>query len=88
MHFTNKTAVLLASITAATAFPLEESTGNLHHLFGRSAIYDASCDRDPFNTGKTFKQKVTQAFTDATEMARITQTGLDSKGNAFTESTA
>lgn len=88
MHFTKRTALLLAGVTAVVALPLEESKSNLHRLFTRTARYDASCDRKIPSSDKTYKQKVELAFTDASQLALWTQQGKDSKGNAFTESTA
>jgi hypothetical protein len=69
------------------AMPLEVST--LHRLATRGAKYQSSCDRKiPNGDGKTYKEKAQKAFADANSLAQYTQNGQDSKGNAFTESTA
>jgi hypothetical protein len=88
MYFTGTVAILLAAATAAIAVPLEGTGSTLHLLLARTARYDASCDRKIPGSEKTYKEKVQQAFTDASQMALVTQEGKDSKGNAFTESTA
>lgn len=71
----------------ASALPLDES-GTLHQLVARTARYDPSCDRKIPGSDKTYKEKVQNAFTDASELASTTQNGKDSNGNSFTESTA
>lgn len=87
MHFTKSSICLLAGATAVAAIPLEAST--LHRLVARGARYDTSCDRKiPNGDGKTYKDKAQSAFGDANTLAQYSQTGEDSKKNAFTESTA
>jgi hypothetical protein len=87
MHFTKGSLFLLAGATAVAAIPLEDST--LHRLVARGARYHSSCDRKiPNGDGKTYKDKAQKAFGDANTLAQYSQSGKDSKNNAFTESTA
>ncbi|KAI0405282.1 hypothetical protein F4802DRAFT_597409 [Xylaria palmicola] len=90
MHYTESIAamLLLAGSTSAVALPGGQVNGGLHHLFARGTNYDASCDRKIPGSDKIFKDKISKAFGDAGALALATQTGEDSKGNAFTESTA
>ncbi|KAK7909013.1 SGNH hydrolase [Apiospora marii] len=88
MHFTQRSALLLTGVTAALALPLEGSGSTLNHLVARTARYDQSCSRKIPGSDKTYESKVRTAFTDASQLALVTQEGQDSNGNAFTESTA
>ncbi|KAF3015289.1 hypothetical protein E8E14_007472 [Neopestalotiopsis sp. 37M] len=88
MYFAKELVLLLAGSLATTAFPMEESETTLHQLSRRGVSYDASCDRKISGSDKVYKDKVQTAFADAGQLAQWTQQGKDSKGNAFTESTA
>lgn len=88
MYFAKELVLLLAGSLATTAFPMEESRTTLHQLSRRGVSYDASCDRKISGSDKVYKDKVQTAFADAGQLAQWTQQGKDSKGNAFTESTA
>jgi hypothetical protein len=87
MHFTSISVCLLAGATAVAAVPLDGCT--LHRLSGRGVKYQSSCDRKiPNGDGKTYKEKAQKAFGDANSLAQYSQTGVDSNGHSFTESTA
>lgn len=88
MHFTKNSIYLLIGATAASAIPLDGST--FYRLAARGANYQKSCNRViPNGDGKTtYEDKATKAFGDAGALSQWTQTGKDSQGNAFTESTA
>ncbi|KAI0855745.1 hypothetical protein F4860DRAFT_529995 [Xylaria cubensis] len=90
MRYTESMSVilLLAGSTSAVALPSGQFAGDLHHLFARGEAYDASCNRKIPGTNKLYKDKISTAFADAGALALAAQNGKDSKGNAFTESTA
>lgn len=88
MNFSKRSILLLVGATVAVALPLDEPKSSLHRLVPRTARYDKSCERKIPNSDKTYREKVGQAFTDASQLALWTQQGKDSNGNAFTESTA
>ena len=87
LYLSQKATLLLASIAAVTAIPLEDKSST-HRLFARTANWDASCDRTIPGGSESYKTKGQRAFTDASQLAYWTQLGKDSHGNAFTESTA
>ncbi|KAI0153275.1 hypothetical protein GGR57DRAFT_492376 [Xylariaceae sp. FL1272] len=73
MHQHVRSAVLLlAGLSLTAVLPTEQAERDLHRLFSRGQNWDASCDRTA----------------DAGTFAQVTQSGTDSAGNAFTESTA
>lgn len=88
MYFAKGVILLLAEALVTLAIPMEESRTTLHRLSRRGVSYDASCDRKISGSNNTYKSKVQTAFGDAGQLAQWTQQGKDSKGNAFTESTA
>ena len=87
MHLSQRAVLLLAGSAAVLAAPLEEAKSK-HRLFGRTANWDPSCDRNIPGTDEKMQTKGERAFTDASQLAYWTQLGKDSDGNAFTESTA